>query len=296
MKDKKYYVYEHIRMDNMTCFYVGMGSGNRAYKIKRNQHHDFIVKKYGMLVVIIKEGLTLEEAKQLEEKIIYEYVFELGYGIDILGFDKDKDEVGHLTNATWGGEGTKGLKGKYHPRYGVKLSVEEKKRLSEIASKRTGKLNSNFNNHKLAGKNHFNYGKHHSEETKLKISNRNKGKFSGEKNPMYGKRFFGRDNPNFGNKWSEEQKEKASKYWKKHSHFSINNPNKRSVICITTGEIFETITEAMEKYNIKGSSDIGKVCKGISKTCGKTETGLRLKWMYYDDFIQQNKPSTTIEK
>lgn len=32
-----YYVYEHIRLDNNSCFYVGKGRGNR-YKVKDRSH------------------------------------------------------------------------------------------------------------------------------------------------------------------------------------------------------------------------------------------------------------------
>ena len=53
-----YYVYEHIRLDNNTCFYVGKGRGKR-YKYKsRNEHHDRVANKYGMKSVIIKDKLT----------------------------------------------------------------------------------------------------------------------------------------------------------------------------------------------------------------------------------------------
>lgn len=34
MENKDYYVYEHIRLDNNTCFYVGKGRGER-YKSKK---------------------------------------------------------------------------------------------------------------------------------------------------------------------------------------------------------------------------------------------------------------------
>ena len=41
-----YYVYEHWRLDTDTCFYVGKGSGNRAYKtVGRNCHWKNIVAK-----------------------------------------------------------------------------------------------------------------------------------------------------------------------------------------------------------------------------------------------------------
>ena len=46
---------------------------------------------------------------------------------------------------------------------GMKLSTEHRRKMSEIAKKRTG------------NKNHF-FGKHHTTETKQKLSNANKGK------------------------------------------------------------------------------------------------------------------------
>ena len=295
MKEKIYYVYEHIRLDDFTCFYVGMGAHGRAFRTKRNKHHDAIAEKFGMAVVIVKDHLTLEQARRLEQKLIDEYVFEYGYGIDIEGFDHALDEPGHLTNATWGGEGTLGLKGSHHPRFGAKLTDAQKEKLRQYAMTRTGARNPNYGNHKLAGENHFNYGKHHSEETKRKIGASNKGKYAGVNNPMYGKRFYGSDNPNFGHKWTDEKREKASEYWKANSAFSQNNPNKRAVVCITTGEVFETVTLAMKKYGITGTSDIGRVCRGINKHCGKLPDGTRLEWRFYEDACQQNEPSTTIE-
>ena len=43
---------------------------------------------------------------------------------------------------------------------------------------------------------------------------------------------------------------------------------KKKVICITTGEKFDSIIEASEKYNIKNKSDISRVCKGDRNYCG----------------------------
>ena len=40
-----YYVYEHIRNDNNSCFYVGKGHGKRAYSKSRNEHHNIVKKK-----------------------------------------------------------------------------------------------------------------------------------------------------------------------------------------------------------------------------------------------------------
>ena len=131
---KDYYVYAHIRLDNNTCFYIGKGHGKRYLIQKRNEHHDRIVKKYGMKAVIIKDGLSEEEAYNLERLLIFHYVFDLEYGIDINGYRKDKCDK-FLTNQTFGGDGSFGMvhsdewgkkhsermKGSNNPMYGINL-------------------------------------------------------------------------------------------------------------------------------------------------------------------------------
>ena len=197
-ENREFYVYEHIRLDNMTCFYVGKGKGDRIYELSRNKHHDNVSNKYGHVAVIIKDNLTEEEAFELERERIEYYVFTLGYGIDIKGY-KNIENNEFLTNMTFGGEGVSGIKlseevklkiGKASK--GRKLSEEAKRKISESCKG------------KQAGKNHHLYGKHHSEETKLKISEANKGKLTGKNNPMYGKQF------------SEEHKKKLSEAHKEY--------------------------------------------------------------------------------
>ena len=86
-----------------------------------------------------------------------------------------------------------------------------------------------------------------------------KGKLLGEKNPMYGKHH------------SEETKNKISE--------KLKGKNKgkscKKVICITTGEIFYSITEASQKYNVD-KSDLTRCCKG------KKDNVKGYKFKYYD--------------
>lgn len=59
------------------------------------------------------------------------------------------------------------------------------------------------------------------------------------------------------------------------------NHKARKVICINTGEIFNTITEAEEKYNL---TNISSACSGIYKTAGKSSVdGEPLQWAYYEE-------------
>jgi hypothetical protein len=96
---KKFYVYEHWRLDRDECFYVGKGKGGRAYKMRdRNSHHQAIMAKLsregsGMEVRMVATGLTEDEAFLLEVERIS---FWRGLGID-------------LANQTYGGEGVSGL-------------------------------------------------------------------------------------------------------------------------------------------------------------------------------------------
>ena len=73
--------------------------------------------------------------------------------------------------------------------------------------------------------------------------------------------------------------------------FVINNISKRrrKVICITTGDIFNSVKEAGMHFNMKYYSSISECCNGKYSYTGKLPDGTRLKWMYYEDYIEQNK-------
>ena len=60
-----------------------------------------------------------------------------------------------------------------------------------------------------------------------------------------------------------------------------------SVVCINTGEIFDSIKEATDKYNI-GIGMIGRVCKGQRKSAGKLN-GSSLRWMFKEDYDNLSK-------
>ena len=92
-----------------------------------------------------------------------------------------------------------------------------------------------------------------SEETKEKISNSLKGKQP-----------------------SEEAKRKMSE----------NRTDKKLVICITTGEIYESVIEASRQTRINQSS-ICQCCKGKYKSSGKhPETGEKLVWRYLEEYLK----------
>ena len=59
------------------------------------------------------------------------------------------------------------------------------------------------------------------------------------------------------------------------------------VICLTNGEIFNSLTEAQRKY--KNASHIGHCCKGKAKSSGSLSDGTKLVWMYYKEYLENNK-------
>lgn len=105
-----FYVYEHWRLDRNECFYVGKGSGKRAYDMScRNKHHQAIRAKMNRIgsaieVRIVASGLCEKGAFDLEiERIKYW-----------------SDAGADLANRTYGGEGVR------YPK-----SAEHKAKLSE---------------------------------------------------------------------------------------------------------------------------------------------------------------------
>ncbi len=92
--EREFYIYVWYRKSDDKPFYVGKGKGRRSSLLfNRNNHFMNVYRKHGGYSEKIKEGLTEEEAIQLEIKLIKEY-----------------REKYPLTNITDGGEGVCGLK------------------------------------------------------------------------------------------------------------------------------------------------------------------------------------------
>ncbi|MGM0807526.1 MAG: NUMOD1 domain-containing DNA-binding protein [Bacillota bacterium] len=68
-------------------------------------------------------------------------------------------------------------------------------------------------------------------------------------------------------KWSDPSHAKKMREMFSKLHGGKNNVNAKQVICINTGEIFETMTEAGKHFSISGKG-IGKVCAGDRLTIG----------------------------
>ena len=65
-------------------------------------------------------------------------------------------------------------------------------------------------------------------------------------------------------------------------HTGGNNPNARKVICITTGEIFDSMADAARKYHTN-SSNMRLCCLGKRNYAGKRpDTNESLRWKYYN--------------
>lgn len=88
----------------------------------------------------------------------------------------------------------------------------------------------------VQGENNPNYGNYWSDEQKHSLSEKMKG------------RYEGKNNPNYGNHWSEEQKNHLRELRKNPKYNNENHGMAKRIICLETGEIFECIKYAKQKY------------------------------------------------
>jgi len=74
-------------------------------------------------------------------------------------------------------------------------------------------------------------------------------------------------------------------------YYNAKEENCTKVVCVNTGEIFDSQTEACNKYNLAGSSGISSCCSNnnIRKTSGRLSDGTKLVWMIYEDYILKTK-------
>lgn len=131
----------------------------------------------------------------------------------------------------------------------------------------------------LVGENNPWWKKELPQETKDKMS-KNHADVSGENNPMYGVHRYGEDAPNYGKSLSKEWKDNISKSRIENGVAKgKNNPNAKSIICLTTKRIFYTAKEGAEYYNCNYSSII-QCCKGNYNSAGSLSNGTKLVWKY----------------
>jgi hypothetical protein len=162
----EYYVYQYLREDG-TPYYIGKGKGNRAW----DKNHNINLPLDSDRIVVLQNGLTEQEAFELEINLIAKY-------------GRKENGTGILRNLTDGGDGPSGVKRskefidrviEFHT--GRKRSEETKKRVSQ---KLKGRIISEETKQKmsLAHK-----GKQKSEETKKRMS----AARTGEKHHFFGK-------------------------------------------------------------------------------------------------------------
>ena len=155
-----YYTYAHLTEDTNQIFYIGKGTGSRAFEKgkDRNPHWTAVVNKHGGYYATILAYWDTEQAAYDHEKLLISSFIDIGY---------------NLTNKTPGGEGI--------PK-GYKFSEDAKKKmsLSHIGSKRTEETKEKMSQ-SSAWRGHTYItsgftGKSHSEEARAKMSNARKGR------------------------------------------------------------------------------------------------------------------------
>lgn len=77
-----------------------------------------------------------------------------------------------------------------------------------------------------------------------------------------------------------EAREKMSRSRLGHKAYNF-----KRVVCVNTGEVFNSCSEADRKKGFT-RGDVAKVCRNERNSRGKDEYGKPLKWMFYDDYLE----------
>ena len=141
-----YYVYAHINPVNLKIFYIGKGTGERYIsKLGRNKFWNNTVNKYGFSAIKLVDGLTENEAFEIEKIYIEKYKLRI--------------DGGTLVNLTKGGSGGNTIN-----------EINRETFLKKCSETKLGNKNPNY------GKSSTFKGKHHTELTKQKLRELKLGK------------------------------------------------------------------------------------------------------------------------
>ena len=260
----EYIVYMHTCPNKKV--YIGITSlpKNIRWKngngYKSNDHFMNAIKKYGWENIehtILFSGLTKQEAEKIEIELIQKYDstnpkkgYNLRFGGDSTSVSvetRKKMSKSHI-GLTASDETRKKISlskcGENNPRYGKALTEKEKQLLKDGHKKYMD----------LPGvkEKHANVAKKlwENEDFRAMMSESN----SGKNNYFYGKRFCGPLNANFGKKRP------------KHVVDALIAANSKKVICLETGKIYPSASDAAKDMNCTVSS-ISKTAGGKLKTC-----------------------------
>lgn len=255
-----YTVYVHINKENNKRYFgITQQNPKRRWQngtaYKKNKHFTSAIEQYGwdnFEHLILYTNLNEKKAKEKE--------------IELIEYYKTTNRL-YGYNKTNGGEGAKGHK----------HTLETKNKMSEFRKGKKFKPHSEETKKKMSDA-----AQNMSEEHKKKLSDAAKNKVLSNVTKIK------LSQAHKGKILTEEHKLKMSE-----SHKGINigkdNGMSQKVICLNNYKIFDCISEAAKFYN-SYVSNISGCCMGKThnKTAGKhPETGEPLRWMYYEDYIEQ---------
>lgn len=207
------------------------------------------IKEYGWEAFsheLVKDNLSEEVAFALEEELIKKY--------------KTQNELYGFNSSSGGKSSGKGCVKSEEAKLKTALKTRGLKRNSEFRENQrkrmTGRIVAESTKQKLR---EINLGKKHSEGTKQKISLANKGRPNHMKGKTYPKEFGEKLSLiRMGHATTEETKQKIR----------TNNPNNKSIICVETGAVYQSIHDAARELGIDYRL-ISGVIRGITKSTNK---------------------------
>ncbi|ASA22561.1 hypothetical protein [Paenibacillus donghaensis] len=214
------------------------------YYIENTQEVFYVGKGKGNRAVTGKRNQFCEDMKTTHDwshRIIYDSLSEkdaFSKEKELIKFYRDNSDF-RITNQTDGGDGVSGL---HH-------SEASKNNISEKSINRWN--DESYRSRQTQYRNDPN-GAYQSKEFRLKLSEKTSGK----------------NNGNFNNRWTKEQKNHLSMLRKQNElSKGKNNPKAKKVMCIETGEIFDYIGLAKEKYSVKHEASFTVAIDCKTRTC-----------------------------
>lgn len=78
----------------------------------------------------------------------------------------------------------------------------------------------------------------------------------------------GENNPNYGHRWTNEMKERLRKK-RIGMYAGAKNPKAKKIRCVETGEVFDCIKQAQEKYGVKNGTSFSAALDKPNRTAAR---------------------------